>query len=249
MSSATLIPPQRLGGVARYSEGSLGDATSSAPTFRIYRPEDAARARTADEPIPWDDREFEKAPRVVLRRVRLGVLRDLAQREIMTQSLFPMLVEGPPARRRLVYETLREFAEPQNIIVNSLLLYMRDGDVGPLVMGAGLLEDLGARSWPVLASYARRVRPECAYFVPAIARLKGVPAQERLAVLETLARSDDAELRWRVHEALEDFPSDDMSRVLRALAEAGDLEDPARTAADKPMRGDIAESADRVAAS
>ena len=144
----------------------------------------------------------------------------------MTQKLFPMLVEGSPARRRLVYDALREFAEPQDIIVGALLLYMRNGDVEPLVTGAGLLEDLGARSWPVLVAYARRVRPECASFVPAIARLRGVLAEERLAVLELLARSDDAELRWMVRESLEEFPHDDANRVLRALAEAED-EDPA----------------------
>jgi hypothetical protein len=142
----------------------------------------------------------------------------------MTQSLFPMLVAGSPARRRLVYETLKAFAEPQDILVGALLLHLRDGDDQPLVIGAGLLEDLGARSWPVLATYARKARPACACFVPAIARLRDVPARERLDVLEILARSEDAELRWRVREALEEFRPDDAIRVLRALAEAEDLE-------------------------
>jgi hypothetical protein len=219
MSAASLIKPRGLGGVARYFEGSDTDAAASALP-RIDQPEDADRSRTTREPAQWDDREFELAPRAVLRRILLSALRDPDQHERMTQILFPMLVEGTPTRRRLVYETLREFAEPQEILIGSLQLYLRDGDVEPLVIGAGLLEDLGPRSWPVLAAYARRVRPECAYFVPAIARLKDVPAEERLAVLETLARSEDAELRWRVREALEEFPPDDTIGVLRALAEA-----------------------------
>jgi hypothetical protein len=147
----------------------------------------------------------------------------------MSQRLLPMLLQGPPARRRLVYEALKEFAEPQDILIGSLLLHSRDGDVEPLVIGAGLLEDLGARSWPVLAAYARRAQPACAYFVPAIARLEGIPVKERLAVLEVLARSEDAELRWRVREALEEFPPYDMTRVLRTLEEAEDPEDPAHT--------------------
>jgi hypothetical protein len=133
-----------------------------------------------------------------------------------------MLVGGTPARKRLVYETLKEFAEPQEILISSLQVHLRDGDVEPLVIGAGLLEDLGPQSWPVLAAYARKARPACAFFVPAIARLKGVPAPERLEVLEILAHSEDAELRWRVREALEEFPPDDTIRVLTTLAEAGD---------------------------
>ncbi len=150
----------------------------------------------------------------------------------MTESLFPMLVAGSPARRRLVYETLKAFAEPQDILVGALLLHLRDGDDRPLVIGAGLLEDLGARSWSVLATYARKTRPACASFVPAIARLRDVPAQERLDVLEILARSEDAELRWRVREALEEFHPRDTIRVRKALAEAGDLEEPVENAAE-----------------
>ena len=48
-----------------------------------------------------------QAPRAVLRQVLLDVLGDPDQRGPMTQRLFPMLLEGTPARRRLVYETLR----------------------------------------------------------------------------------------------------------------------------------------------
>src|SRR5262245_50939239 len=174
MSAATPIRPQDPRGMARYSEGSGTDAASPAPTFLVYWPEDAAVSRTTGEPIPWDEGEFERAPRALLGRITLSVLRDPPQRGLMTQRLFPMLVEGSPARRRLVYEALREFAEPQEILISSLQLHLRDGDVEPLVIGAGLLEDLGARSWPVLAAYARRARPACAFFVPAIARLKDV---------------------------------------------------------------------------
>ena len=141
------------------------------------------------------------------------VLRDPNQRGPMTQNLFPMLVEGPPARRRLVYETLKEFAEPQEILIGSLQLYLRDGNVEPLVVGSGLLEDLGSRSWPVLEAYAQSAQPACAYFVPAIARLKGVTAEKRCAVLEILARSEDSELRLRAHWALDGSPPDDMIRI------------------------------------
>jgi hypothetical protein len=146
------------------------------------------------------------------------------------------MFKGTPARRRLVYETLREFADPQDVLINSLLLYLRYGDSEPLEVGAGLLEDLGAKSWPVLAAYARAVRPECAYFVPAIARLKVVDAEERLQVLEKLAASGDSELRWRVYEALDEFPFGQTIPVLKVLAEGGHAEDSARCASEERLQ-------------
>ena len=100
----------------------------------------------------------------------------------------------PRGRARLVYETLREFAEPQDVLINSLLLHFRHGDVEPLVIGAGLLEDLGPVSWPVLAAFARTARPD-RYFVSAIAGLQNVDVNKRLEILEILARSEDSELR------------------------------------------------------
>jgi hypothetical protein len=173
----------------------------------------------------------------------LNVLLDPAQRQLMARELFPMVFKGNPARGRLVYETLRQFADPQDIIVDSLALYLRYRDAEPLEVGAGLLEDLGAKSWPVLAAYARAARPECAYFIPAIARLKDVAAEERLQVLEFLARSGDPELRWRVYEALNEFPFDRTVPVLRALAEGGH-EDSAQSAAEGRLRTDVEELAE-----
>jgi hypothetical protein len=169
----------------------------------------------------------------VLRRVLLNVLRDPSQRGPWTEKLFPLMLEGTPARGRLVYETLREFADPQDIIINSLMVYLRYGDAEPLVIGAGLLEDLGAKSCPVLAAYARTARPECAYFVLAIGRLKDVAAEERLQIFGILARSGVPELRWRVFEALDEFPFEQVVPVLRTLAEDGYAEDSARFAAEE----------------
>ena len=197
--------------VRRFDEWSA-DRASIPPPLRVFEPEDADGSRTVSESIRWDVSEFEQAPRAALRRVRRDVLLNPNQRGPMTQQLFPMLVEGPPARRRLVYETLKEFAEPQDILIGSLLLYHRVGDAEPLVIGAGLLEDLGARSWPVLAAYAMAARPECASFAPAIARLDGVPAKDRLTILEILARSSDAELRWRACEALDELALEGTNR-------------------------------------
>ena len=201
MSTATLIRPLGgLGGRRRFEERST-DTASSAADHRDFQPDETAGSRTTDNQGPWDDREFEQAPRSVLRRVLWNVVRDPAQGGPWTAKLFTKVLEGTPASGRLVYETLRKFAEPQEILVNSLVVYVRYGDAEPLVIGAGLLEDLGARSWPVLAAYARMARPECAYFVPAIARLSDVADDERLLVLQTLACSGDPEIRWRVYEA------------------------------------------------
>jgi hypothetical protein len=238
MSAASLIqPPGTAGmswGIGEWESG----ASSSIPTLRIIGQEAATQACTAHESIPWDDREFEQAPRSVLRRVLLDVLRDPGRRGHWTEKLFPMVLRGTPARGRLVYETLREFADPRDIIVDSLVLYLRYGDAEPLVVGSGLLEDLGARSWPVLAAYARTVRPECAYFVPAIARLKDVDAEDRLQVLGILARSEDPELRWRVYEALDEFSLDAAMPIMKSLAESGDAGDAARAAAQERVQPD-----------
>jgi hypothetical protein len=178
----------------------------------------------------------------MLRRIVLNVLHDPTRLGSWTEKLFPMMLRGTPARRRLVYEALRDFADPQDIIVNSLVLYNRYRDAEPLEVGAGLLEDLRAKSWPVLAAYARTARPECAFFVPAIARLHEVAAEQRLQVLEILVRSGDPELRWRVYEALDEFPIERSISILRALAEGGHAEDSARFAAEERLRAYAEES-------
>jgi hypothetical protein len=145
------------------------------------------------------------------------------------------MLEGTPARRRLVYETLREFAQPQDILVNALMLYRRHGDAEPLAIGAGLLEDLGVEAWPVLAAFARTGRPECAYFVTAIAGLRDVDVRKRLDVLNTLARSDDSEIRWRIYEALDGFSAEEAIPVLKALADERSPDDAARSAAEERL--------------
>ncbi len=209
---------------------------SSALNPPEFQREETADPRTSEDQVQWGDRDFEQAPRSVLRRVLLNVLRDPSQRGPWTEKLFPLMLEGTPARMRLVYETLREFAEPQDIIINSLMVYLRYGDAEPLVIGAGLLEDLGAKSWPVLESYARMARPECAYFVSAIARLNDVAVEARLQVLEILARFGDPELRWSVYEALGEFPLEQTIPVLSTLAEGGHADDSAQFAAEERLR-------------
>jgi len=159
----------------------------------------------------------------------------------MARELFPMVLKGTPARRRLVYETLREFAEPRDVLINSLMLQLRDGDVEPLFIGAGLLADLGAESWPVLAAFARTGRPECAYFVSTIAGLQDVDVKQRLDVLDILARSADSEVRWRIYEALGDFSLDEAVPVLRVLAGAGSPDDAARSAAEERIQSSVEE--------
>jgi len=146
------------------------------------------------------------------------------------------MLQGPPALARLVYEALKRFADPQQILANSLVLYRRYGDAEPLVVGAGLLEDLGAMSWPVLAAFARTMRPECAYFVPAIGRLNDVDAKERLEILAILARSGDPELRWRIYEVVDEFPVDEAVPVLKSLAASVDRDDDVRIAAEERLR-------------
>jgi len=241
MSAAPFIQPCGTTGMSWGVGEPEPRPSSSIATLRITGKETSIQARTAHEAVAWDVREFEQAPRSVLRRVLWSVLRDPAHRGPWTGTLFPMVLKGPPARGRLVYETLREFAYPRDILINSLLLYLRCGDAEPLVIGAGLLEDLGAQSWPVLTAFAQTGRPECAYFVPAIARLNDVAAEERLQVLGILARSGDPELRWRVYEALGEFPFEQTIPVLKTLAESGHTEDSAQFAAVERLRPDCKE--------
>jgi len=113
-------------------------------------------------------------------------------------------------------------------------VYIRYGDAEPLVVGAGLLEDLGAESWPVLAAFARTGRPECAYFVSTVAGLQDIDVKQRLEVLEILARSEDSELRWRIYESLGDFSPDEAGPVLRVLAGDESPDDAARSAPVEP---------------
>jgi HEAT repeats len=241
MSTVTLIRPLGARGVRRRFEEQHTDTAASAPNLRVITAEDSADSRTTDDPVPWDDSDFARAPRSVLRRVLLTVVRDPAQRGPMTRELFPMMLKGTPARTRLVYETLRKFAEPQDVLINSLLLHLRRGDAEPLVIGAGLLEDLGAVSWPVLAAFARTGRPECAYFVATIAGLQNVDVKKRLEVLEILARSEDSELRWRIYEALGDFSLDDAVPALSVLAGADSPDDAARSAATERIQSSVEE--------
>ncbi|MGO9471302.1 MAG: hypothetical protein ACLQIB_01425 [Isosphaeraceae bacterium] len=238
MSPAALVQPRGLTGTC-WGLAEFGSAgSSSVAAVRVTPQEAPSCARTTGDPVPWDEREFEQAPRLALRRVLLDVLLAPAQRGVWTERLLPLLFKGPSARKRLVYEMLREFADPRDILVNSLVLYHRYGDAEPMVIAAGLLEDLGARSWSVLSSYLRSARPECAYFVPAVARINGVALQERLDVLEILARSADPEVRWRVYEALDEFPLDSTVAVLRALANDSHAQDSAQFAAQARLRPD-----------
>jgi hypothetical protein len=247
MSAASLIQPDGSTGMSwgfgetksrRFGESDSG-ASSSTSTLRVIGQEESIRTRAANASVRWDDREFERAPRTLLWRIRLDVLRDPARRGHWTERLFSKVLEGTPARGRLVYETLREFADPQDVLVNALVLYHRYGDSEPLIVGAGLLEDLGARSWPVLSAYVRTARSECAHFVPAIARLDDVAAGERLRALEILAQARDPDLRWMVYESLDAFPFESTIPVLRTLAEGGLAEDSAQFAAVERLRDNV----------
>ena len=98
MSTATLIRPHGTAGARRHLEQMDTDTSSSAATLRVFQPEDADDSRTTDTPVRWNDREFEQAPRSVLRRVLLTVVRDPAQRGPMTRELFPMMLNGTPGK-------------------------------------------------------------------------------------------------------------------------------------------------------
>ena len=145
MSPAALVQPRGLTGTC-WGLAEFGSAgSSSVAAVRVTPQEAPSCARTTGDPVPWDEREFEKCPGWALASF-VGCVACAAQRGVWTERLFPLLFKGPSARKRLVYEMLREFADPRDILVNSLVLYHRYGDAEPMVIAAGLLEDLGARS-------------------------------------------------------------------------------------------------------
>ncbi|MGO9597440.1 MAG: hypothetical protein ACLP7Q_05405 [Isosphaeraceae bacterium] len=192
-------------------------------------------ARTPKHRFESNLSSFEKEPRAALRLALYKVFQEPSLGKKLTDELFPLLFEGAPARRRLVYSALRIFAEPQDILSSAWRTYLQVGDVEHLTTAASLLEDLGAMSWETLRAFARNRFPETSYFVPAIARLPGINQQERLDLLQELANSTDSELRWQVYEALDYFPDSDVCPLLRLIAGTGCCDDSAKTSAEERL--------------
>jgi hypothetical protein len=197
---------------------------------------DQDQARTAEDRFEWSPSSFAKQPSVTLRGVLEKVLQDPSHKKSLTDALFPLLFEGAPVRRRLVYSALMAFANSPDILRNAWRTYLRVGDVEHLTTAAALLEDLGAASWETLRAFARTGFPEASYFVPAIARLTGIDRTERLDVLIELARSADPEMRWRIYEASDSLPEADMVSLLRILADSEACDDSAKDSAKERLR-------------
>ena len=56
---------------------------------------------------------------------------------------------------------------------------------------------MGPESWSVLAILAKSNLAESEYFVPVIARLAGVPIEDRLVLLADMGRNPDLSTRMR----------------------------------------------------
>jgi hypothetical protein len=176
------------------------------------------------------------AGEVLSQTVRDSLLGKITAEET-TDRLFPLLFEGSLYDRRRAYGWLRWLGNPSAVLSAGLRAYRLYGYEGHLNEAVSLLTDLGAASWPALRRWAQRGGPESEALVDLIVTLPGVPDQERLQVLASLAMSPDESTRRRILEAVGHLPPNDgralLSRLARSDAPEDDVKDEARELIDE----------------
>jgi HEAT repeat protein len=116
-----------------------------------------------------------------------------------------LYVKARGSLRNRIYEVLLHFNEPDAILTTALA-------------------DIGADALPALRVLARSRSPECEIFVSVIANLRGIPMQDRLAVLAELASNPVSDVRYCLLESLRALPSEDVLPLLTALSTDEDEE-------------------------
>jgi hypothetical protein len=172
----------------------------------------ASKSRRAFELV--EDERFTSNPRLYLSRVTLFALTCPEKTRPLTEFLFPKLLSGPPARRRLVHLAIRIFGKPREILEVACEQFRIHGYEGRLIAAASLLGEFGTESWAVLREFASSGAPESEAFVELVASLEGVPTKERIDALADLARSADQGTRQRAFEVLGEFGFSDKGTQL-----------------------------------
>jgi hypothetical protein len=112
-----------------------------------------------------------------------------------TDKRFAVLVKARSPRRSPEFSLLVSRATAREILAVALKQYERYGYEGRLSLAADLLSEMGDEGWKALRELCDTSRPECAYFVDAIAASRGVRRADRVDALRRLASNPDPEVR------------------------------------------------------
>jgi len=146
------------------------------------------------------------------------------QADFATALVFPWLIQARGETRRQLYQALLTLGEPKAILDVALSAYEQYGNEDRLTLAASLLMDLGAQAFPALRILARSNRPECAWFIPAIAGLPDVQLQKRVEVLISLVKSPHSAVRQSLLGATQALPSPEAISLLHMLSQDSDAE-------------------------
>ncbi len=180
-------------------------------------------------------RAFPEDPEGAIDYLRQQVHRG-SSRQAAAEVLLPYTVKASYAQQNLVCAALLELATPEDLIHAALVAYGRNEDPRLLQEAAGLLERSGPAAWPALAGLAASEKPECRYFVAAIAGLAGVAEEDRQQALVELAHNADVSVRHEVVEILEGGCLSNAGPVWEVLAHDRD-EQIASIASDQRGKG------------
>jgi hypothetical protein len=112
-----------------------------------------------------------------------------------SSALLALLADAPSSRRNSIREFLLRLSTPSELLESSLLHYQSTRRECFLIQAVSLLEAFGHRAWPALRNFANSGRWECELFAGAVARCPGVPSEQRMRALRSLARSPHADVR------------------------------------------------------
>lgn len=149
--------------------------------------------------------------------------REITNEEI-AEILFPLLLDAPLSLQPVIQKMLVDLVDPKQVFAIASKEYELKGYEGYLLAASALFEKYGKQAWPILESLVSTGRPECEYFVFAVACLNDVAPDKRVRALTTLARSTDLDTRLRVVEALEYADAKLASPVWRVLSDDPDHE-------------------------
>lgn len=134
------------------------------------------------------------------------------------------LVTAPSKRLNSIFDEIRASNDPEEVLAVALREYERTADWDYLEFAASFMKSFGARAWPALSTLSRSNRPECDWFVGAIARCRGISADERAQALLHLTLNPDQAVRSSILEALDALPSQYQRQILQVLASDRDGE-------------------------
>jgi hypothetical protein len=135
---------------------------------------------------------------------------------------FAALVKARSPRRSQEFSLLVSLAEASEILDVALKQYDQYGYEGRLSLAADLLSEMGDEGWRVMRGFCETNRPECYYFVDAVAAFRGVRRAQRIGALKQLASNPDPEVRAAVLNSQRYRPDCFDASILDELRNKGD---------------------------